>query len=233
MFGPILTYIFDFDGTLVNSMASVVKGLQNAIEVGSGRVVSERDLIATFGVAPLAILQKWVADPDRVEMAWQAWLEFERTSGAAAFEPFEGVTDLLAEIHSRGLKMGVFTGRDRASTLRILRHHGWLNRYFTETSIICGDDGFPTKPKPEALQELMRRLGANPTTTLMTGDHEYDMQAGRAAGTKVAAALWDLPQGRASRRASYKEAWSKWDAVSLDLRLESPRSLVEWLRLAQ
>lgn len=228
MFGPIDAVIFDFDGTLVDSMSSVVKGLQEAVALGTGKTVPVEDLVKTFGAAPFAILQKWVPE-DRVADAYQHWVNFEASLGPADMRVFDGVPEMLELVVSRGMPIGVFTGRDRAGAIRIMRHHGWFGKYFTEKNIMCGDDGFAPKPHPDALAELVRRLSLDPKRTLMVGDHPYDAMAGRAVGTKTAAALWDLPHGGKTQRARFREAWKKWDGVPCDLRLESPLSLREWI----
>ena len=228
MFGPIRSVIFDFDGTLVNSMPSVIKGLGEAVTHGSGKVVPTDELVKSFGPAPLDVLRLWVP-AEKVESAYQHWINFERSLGPEHCVVFPGAAEMLKVLRERGLQLGVFTGRDRAGTLRIMQHHGWKDTYFSEATMACGDDGLPTKPNPDSLVHLMKKMNLDPATTLMVGDHPYDAMAGRAAGTKTAAALWDLPASSKSERARFRDGWKKWDNVPCDLRLESPGSLVEWL----
>lgn len=229
MFGPIETVIFDFDGTLVNTMPSVIKGLQEAVAVGSGKSVPVHDLVMTFGPAPLDVLRKWVPE-ERLMESFQHWIQFEKQAGPEDLRPFEGVPEMLEALKKGPYVLGIFTGRDREGTLRILKHNGWLGKYFTEATIVCGDDGFPPKPQPDSLNHLLTRMQSDPKTTLMVGDHPYDMMAGRAAGTRTAAALWDAPTVTKSHRAAYREGWKKWDNVPCDLRMEKPLSLIEWLQ---
>jgi HAD superfamily hydrolase (TIGR01549 family) len=228
MFGPIDNIIFDFDGTLVDTMPSVIRGLGEAIRRASGREVDATELVATFGPAPQAVLEKWVSR-DQVPFAMKAWLDFEKSLAPEEYEPFPQVEEMLETLKRFQMRIGIFTGRDRLGTIRIAKAHGWLGSYFSEDDMVCGDDGYTPKPNPEALLALLVKRAWEATRTLMVGDHPYDMMAGRAAGIKTAAALWDLPQGSATRRARFREGWQKWDQVDCDLRLDSPHSLGEWI----
>ena len=231
MFGPICSVVFDFDGTLVDTMPSVIRGLSEAIELATGEPVETEALVKTFGPAPEAVLRQWMPEA-KVAGALRHWLEFEARVGPDQMRPFAGVEEMLTTLKARGIALGIFTGRDRSGTLRILRTCGWFEKYFTETNIVCGDDGFSPKPKPDPLLHLMKVLNLDPVTTLMVGDHPYDILAGKAAGTKAAAALWDMPRNLRSQRARFRETWKKWDALPCDLRLESPASLTEWFKAA-
>lgn len=228
MFGPIKAIVFDFDGTLVDTMSSVTRGLSAAVAVGRGEAVPLEELVKSFGAAPQDVLRKWMP-PERVPIAFQHWLEFEKTLGPEEMKVFPEVPELLAGLKEKNIPITLFTGRDRGSALKIAKHHGWMGKYFDEAMIVCGDDGLPTKPHPAALHHLLKIFNLKAEETLMVGDHPHDMTAGRAAGCKTAAALWDLPGGMGTERSRFREAWSKWDGVGCDLRLVSPKSLLKWI----
>jgi len=228
MFGPISALVFDFDGTLVDTMGNVKIGIQRGIEHASGIQVEDEALYKTFGAAPQDVFRRWVA-PDQVAAAMDFWLAFEAGLTSADIRPFPEVEEMLAYFHNQKFPMAIFTGRDRASTLRIMVAHGWLGKYFTEEKMVCGDDGIPTKPAPDALLKLSKVLGIELPRILMIGDHTHDVRAGQAAGSKTAAALWDLPPGQGTDRSRFREGWVRWDGVDVDVRLTSPMNLVNWL----
>jgi len=228
MFGPIKNLIFDFDGTLVDSMSSVLEGLGNAVSDHLGKEVDDLELLKSFGPAPQEVLRKWLPE-EKVDSAFAQWRAFEHARKPEDFAPFDGIEKMLQSLKDANYSIGIFTGRDRPGTLRIAKAHGWLDKYFSEEHMVCGDDGFRAKPEPDALIELLKRNQWDAKLSLMTGDHPYDVMAGRAAGLKTAAVLWDLPKGRGTHRSKFKAGWQRWDTVEVDLRLLQPQSLTEWL----
>ncbi len=145
------------------------------------------------------------------------------------FQPFDGVEVMLQTIKKSTLSLGIFTGRERYSAQKIIRLHGWWGSYFNEENILCGDDGFASKPSGEGIVELLRRFSWVAKETLMVGDNSYDILAGNEAGVRTAAVLWNLPEGKNTERTIFREAWQRWDNIPCDLRLDSPQSLSRWL----
>lgn len=228
MFGPISSVVFDCDGTLVDTMSSVIKGLGEAVAHTTNKHPTQEQLLASFGPAPEGVLKKWMSE-DLVPQALQYWINFERGLGPEDMTVFDGVPELLEYLKGKNYQLAIFTGRDRESATRIVKAQGWWGKYFSEESMLCGDDGLGTKPQAEPLVTLMKRLQMDPATTLMIGDHEYDAVSGRGAGTKTAAALWDNKESGPTERARFKKLWEKWDKIPVDIRLTSPLSLKQWL----
>jgi pyrophosphatase PpaX len=231
MFGPVKNVVFDFDGTLVDTMSSVIEGLGAAIKNTTGSDVARDELVATFGPAPHAVLEQWMPK-EKVAQALDHWIEFEQRQGPESMRPFEGAEELLDFLKARGFGMAVFTGRDRLGTLRIMEAHGWHRKYFSEKQMACGDDGHDPKPSPAGLLKILEDNEFQPAQTLMVGDHPHDMASGRGAQCLTGAALWDLAHipGK-TERGRFKAAWEKWDDTLCDVRLSSPASLVAWLKL--
>jgi len=226
MFGPIKNLVFDFDGTLVDSMSIVVQGLTWAIAQTTSKNISKEELVATFGPPPREVLSQWVPQ-EKLEAAHSLWLDFENKQNSVP--AFAGVNEMLQSLLEASRGLCIFTGRDRPSTEKILSTLDWVPRYFNLKEIVCGDDGMQPKPHPEALLHILKLKNWKAEESLMVGDHPYDMIAGRQAGMKTAAALWDLPVGQGTQRSRFKEAWTRWDTVDCDLRLTSPLSLKQWV----
>lgn len=231
MFGPIKNIIFDFDGTLVDTMSSVVEGLSEAVRIGRGGQAVPRDqLVASFGGTPLGILQKW-CPPEMVAEAFKLWTNFEDNMQPSDMKPFDGIEKLLEGLYSNGVFMGIYTGRDRRGTLKIAKAHGWVGKYFTEDKMVCGDDGFPPKPSEKPIEYLVNKFNLNPLQTLMVGDHPFDMRAGRQSGVRTGAALWDPPMGlTGTSRSIFRQTWTRWDGnTDVDLRIETPLAILNWI----
>jgi phosphoglycolate phosphatase/pyrophosphatase PpaX len=96
--------------------------------------------------------------------------------------------EALLHARERGLKIGLLTGKGRRSTmitLDALRVTELLD------SIITGDDAPAPKPDPSGLLLTLDRLAVAAGRAVYVGDSLADAGAARAAGTRLAAALWD------------------------------------------
>jgi phosphoglycolate phosphatase-like HAD superfamily hydrolase len=56
-------------------------------------------------------------------------------------------------------------------------------------SMVCGDDGIPTKPAPDALLATCQRLGCKPARTMVVGDTTADLLMARNAGAGLVVAV--------------------------------------------
>ncbi len=104
---------------------------------------------------------------------------------------FPGVRATLTRV--RGLRLAVATNKPRNSTERILRGLHVRNRFRV---VLGGDDVKLRKPHPEIFLKALRRLRVRPRETLVVGDSEFDIEAGRRAGCQTCAVTW----GFGSRR---------------------------------
>lgn len=93
-----------------------------------------------------------------------------------AVEPVPGAREVLASLS--GAK-ALVTNTTTGCTERILREHGLQNAF---DAVLTSDQVTRGKPDPALLREAMERIGASPRTTVMVGDSEEDMVAGRRAG---------------------------------------------------
>lgn len=97
----------------------------------------------------------------------------------SALLPFAGARELLTALQARGVRLGIWTGRDRWSAERILDVHGF--RAFFD-ALVCGDDLPSHKPDPTGLQHALGLLGAAADEAVFLGDADADVVGGHAAG---------------------------------------------------
>ena len=171
--------VFDWDGTLMDSAASIVASLQAACTDMGLPVPSDNDARYVIGLGlhdAMAHILPGVAAADYPRITDRYRHHFLlRDSGTTLFP---GTTDMVHELHERGHLLGVATGKSRRGLDRSLQSTG-LARYFHATR--CADEGF-SKPHPGMLQCLMEDLDVAPDRTLMIGDTTHDMEMAKAAG---------------------------------------------------
>jgi phosphoglycolate phosphatase len=127
---------------------------------------------------------------------------------------FPGTIELLEGIEGRGLRWGIVTNKAEHLARLLL---GKLEMETRAGCIIGGDSTAHLKPHPASLLAACRTSGVAPQACIYVGDDRRDVEAGHAAGMKVAVAQWGYLNGGAP------ESWAP------DWLLEHPRDLLPLL----
>ncbi|MFH1493579.1 MAG: HAD-IA family hydrolase [Pseudomonadota bacterium] len=165
--------VFDWDGTLMDSAATIVASIQAASrDIGADEPSDEaaRHIIGLGLNEAIAALFPDMAVADYSRLAERYRVHFMAQD--AAIPLFAGAEEAIREFHAEGFLLAVATGKGRHGLDRVLDNTG-LRPYFHATR--CADESF-SKPHPQMLLELMERLGATPDKTLMIGDTSHDLQ---------------------------------------------------------
>jgi N-acetyl-D-muramate 6-phosphate phosphatase len=187
---PARALLFDLDGTLIDS-APDLAGAANDLRalrglppcayetlrpmVGSGA----RGMVgAAFGVVP--------GDADFDDLRDQ-FLAVYMGRLLRLTRVFEAMEPVLQALESRGLAWGIVTNKAERFTRPVVEGLGLDRR---AAVIISGDSTPHAKPHPAPLLEAARRLTVAPAECIYVGDDLRDVQAGRAAGMRTAAAAW-------------------------------------------
>ncbi|MDR1709808.1 MAG: HAD-IA family hydrolase, partial [Candidatus Accumulibacter sp.] len=107
-------------------------------------------------------------------------------AGEADLRLFPGIAELIRDLHARGVRIAVATGKRRPGLERALAAAD-LAACFDATR--CADD-CPSKPNPRMIEELRAQLSAPRETTLMVGDTTHDLQMAKNAGVAALAAAY-------------------------------------------
>lgn len=175
---------FDWDGTLFDSTACIVRSIQAAArDLGLPEVPAERAR-HVIGLGLEAALE--IAVPELPRARYRDLAHAYRTHYfATAHEVtlFPGVPDLLRALRQRGHRLAVATGKSRRGLDEALRQVGLVDLFeATRTA-----DETASKPHPQMLHELMDETGVPAHATLMVGDTTHDLQLAANAGTAALA----------------------------------------------
>jgi len=175
--------VFDWDGTLIDSAATIVECIQAAArDLGIGVPPDERAR-HVIGLGLHDSLRHAVPDllPERyLEFAERYRQHFRARQDRMPL--FAGVAELLGELCGEKT-LAIATGKSRRG-LDYALDSGNLRHFFAASR--CADETHP-KPHPAMLLELMEELGRKPDETVMVGDTSHDMEMARAAGVDALA----------------------------------------------
>jgi phosphoglycolate phosphatase len=169
--------IFDWDGTLVDSIDPILRGFQLAYEKAGHPCPPTSELRATIGL-PLAAafeqLTPGLPSATMVTLYREYWFDPQRPPSSWA----RGALELLLWLKREGVLLAVATGKSRQGLDMELDQHGKTS-FFSITR--SADDGEP-KPHPDMLHQILSHLEVKPEHAVLVGDSPLDLQMARAAG---------------------------------------------------
>lgn len=176
-------YVFDLDGTLVDSRADIVRSV-NAALAAFGRPQLPPEVVASYvGHGARRLIRRAFGEDqpeDVIDRAYEFFIPFYRENLLVETRPYPGVEEALRTISEEGHPMAVLTNKPEALSVEMIEGLGW-SRYFFR--VYGGDSLEERKPHPLGLRLIMEEAGATPDRTVMVGDSAVDVQTARAAGT--------------------------------------------------
>ena len=171
---------FDWDGTLFDSTALIVRCIQDACRDVGAVVPSDEAAAYVIGLG-LEDALRHAAPGLPAEHYPQLGQRYRRHYFARQHElvMFDGTLPMLQALRARHHWLAVATGKSRQGLDMVLQQSG-LGRLFDATRTA---DETASKPDPRMLLELMREFGVDAQRTLMIGDTTHDLQLAANAGT--------------------------------------------------
>jgi phosphoglycolate phosphatase len=182
-------FVFDLDGTLVDSLRDLAD--------------SANELLASYGAAPLetATIGAMVGDGAArlVARACAAagiaprdalarFLEIYDARLLTHTRPYDRMPEAIAAL-DRSASLAVLTNKPLGATRRILAGLD-LAKFFDDDAVIGGDGPWPRKPDPAGLLHLCARAAVAPADALLVGDSHVDWLTARDAGTAICLARY-------------------------------------------
>lgn len=197
MIPPHPVYLFDIDGTLLDSAADICGAIQQVLSMTECRDTPFEYLRGYIGRALIELFQELFPGQaaERTEAMLQEYRSIYHARGHSHTRLYPGVYESLSKLPGR---KATATTKGTPTTRLVLEQFELLP-YFNH---IQGTDGIPCKPAPDVLFAAMRGLSAQPEECLMVGDSPADMEAGRRAGVKTCAVRYGY--GRAEELARWE-----------------------------
>lgn len=179
--------VFDWDGTLMDSIATIVGCARAALRDLSLDEPPESVLRGNIGLG----LDVTVATmmPDATPELRQRWVDRYRHHWRTTFHAhpvlLDGARQVVESLAARDVLLAVATSKSRAGLDRDLATTG-LGRLIAATRTV---DEAPSKPSPQMLLELLDELGVQAEKALMVGDTRYDIEMARNAAVDAVGVL--------------------------------------------
>jgi phosphoglycolate phosphatase len=183
--------LFDCDGTLVDSQASICLAMEYAFEqagIPAPTRYATRRIVGLSLVEAMGQLLPDAGDAlhrDMAERYKQAFFTL-RGQGRVDEPLYDGIAALLCDLNERGWLLGVATGKSDRGLERCLDHHGIKGLFVTLQTA----DRHPSKPHPSMVHQALADSGAQAAHAVMIGDTVYDIHMGRAAGCRTIGVGW-------------------------------------------
>ncbi len=170
---------FDWDGTLFDSTAIIVRCIQAAVRDVGGTVPTDKEAAYVIGMGLMQALAHAAPDvpPEKYTELGNRY-RFHYIQHQDDLSLFDGVLPLLNDLRERGHLLAVATGKSRRGLDDAL-HSVDLRGVFDGSRTADQTAG---KPHPLMLQELMAEFDVAPERLLMIGDTTHDLQMAVNAG---------------------------------------------------
>jgi len=179
--------IFDFDGTIVDSSATIALAANHALVV-HGFAAREDDAVRALIGMPLERVMAMLGSAEAAAALsatyrayWPAALERVPPS------PFEGVVDAVGRVARGGARLAIATSRKREGLAEMMEGYGLGSHFELMLGGGCVQNG---KPYPEMVERALGHFGVEAGNAVVVGDTTFDMQMGRAAGTDTCAVTY-------------------------------------------
>lgn len=181
------TYLFDADGTLLDTTDLICDCFQFVAKKYTGMTVPREVILAGIGSPLRQQLTTHLGGNLDVDAMLEDYLQFQLKAIDSGLSLFPGVQETLEALKERGKKLGIVTSRRRYS-LEIFLQYTSIHDYFEV--LITPEDTNRHKPEPEPAIEAMKRFGASPSSTVFIGDAHYDICCGNSAGIDTIFVNW-------------------------------------------
>ena len=183
--------VFDCDGTLVDSQADVCHAMGEAFAQSALPAPDMNEVRRMVGLSlPVAVRRLM---PDLTEekaaelVAAYKQAFFARRQAGSLNEPlYDGMEDLLRDLHADGWLLAVATGKSQRGLTACLETHGISDLFVSLQTA----DGHPSKPHPAMLETALAQAGVNAEEAVMVGDTSFDMEMACNASVRAIGVAW-------------------------------------------
>jgi phosphoglycolate phosphatase len=184
------TFIFDLDGTLLNTLDDLAASVNYALRT-HGMPERTLDEVRSFvGNGVRLLMERAIpegsANP-RFEETFATFRAYYMEHSLDTTRPYDGIPEMIHALKQRGCRLAVVSNKFYAATQELIRH------FFPEITVAIGEheaEGIRKKPAPDTVFEALRQLGVGKEKAVYVGDSDVDLQTARNSGLPCISVLW-------------------------------------------
>ena len=183
------TFIFDLDGTLLNTLNDLAASTNHAL-LTNGMAERSIDEVRQFvGNGVRLLIERAVepgSDKATIDRVFADFKTHYMHHSLDTTRPYDGIMDMLHELRHRGIRIAVVSNKLCAAT-RELCHH-----FLADTvEVAIGEkEGIRRKPSPDTVIEAMLELGVDKADAVYVGDSDVDIATAKNCGMPCISVLW-------------------------------------------
>lgn len=185
------TYIFDLDGTLLDTLTDLAASCNYALRTHGMPEHSIDDVRRFVGNGVRKLMERAIPDgeanPD-FEATFATFREYYMQHSLDTTKPYSGIEDALTELKARGCRLAVVSNKMMAATVELCSH------FFPDTiEVAIGEneaEGIRKKPAPDTVFAALKRLGVSGDNAVYVGDSDVDLATARNSNLPCISVLW-------------------------------------------
>jgi phosphoglycolate phosphatase len=185
------TYIFDLDGTLLDTLTDLAASCNYALRTHGMPEHSIDDVRRFVGNGVRKLMERAIpegeANPD-LEATFATFREHYMHHSLDTTKPYPAIMETLAELKARGCRLAVVSNKMMAATVELCKH------FFPDTiEVAIGEneaEGICKKPAPDTVYAALRKLGVSKDDAVYVGDSDVDIQTAANSDLPCISVLW-------------------------------------------
>lgn len=185
------TYIFDLDGTLLDTLTDLAASTNYALRTHEMPEHTIDEVRRFVGNGVRKLMERAVpdgADNPLFDEAFATFRQYYMEHSLDTTRPYEGIPEMLAALKAKGCHLAVVSNKMMAATQELCRH------FFPETiEVAIGEneaEGIRKKPAPDTVIAALRQLGVGEEGAVYVGDSDVDIATARNSNLPCISVLW-------------------------------------------
>lgn len=184
--------LFDLDGTLLDTLDDLSEAVNHAMQLRNFPLHTRDEYMRMVGngvrnLVKRALPDDYKEDEYMVDTALADFKAYYTAHIDVHTHPFPGIQELVTHLHRKGVLMAIASNKFQEGTEYL------ISKFFPEipfVAVLGNRLGFPLKPDPEIVEEVLQKAGIQKEEAIMVGDSPTDMKTAENGGIKGIAVSW-------------------------------------------